>query len=64
VLHELAGDTENLKSQLSGWRHDNDAGAVPGLEAQRAENLDGGNKESESFTGTSLGSTQNILACK
>lgn len=62
VLHEFAGDTENLEGQLSGGRDDNDTGTVPGLEAQRAENLDSRNQKGKCFTGTSLGGTENILA--
>ncbi len=50
VLHELARHAKDLQRQLARRRHDNDAGAVARLEAQRRENFDGGNQKRQRFT--------------
>lgn len=62
VLHQLAGDAENLERELSRRGHDNDTGAVSRLESQGAENLNRGNQEGERLSGSRLGRTENVLA--
>ncbi|KAJ6438178.1 LOW QUALITY PROTEIN: acetyltransferase [Purpureocillium lavendulum] len=62
VLHELAGDAEDLQRELAGRGDDDDAGAVAGLESQGAEDLDGGDQEGERLSGTGLGRTEDVLA--
>lgn len=62
MLHEFAGDAKDLEGEFAGGRDDDDAGAVSGLEAQGAEDLDGGNEEGERFSRARLGRAQHVLA--
>ena len=61
VLHELAGDTEDLKGELAGGRDNDGASTVAWLEAKGAKHLDGGDKEGERLSGTCFGGTEDIL---
>ena len=45
VCHELLGNTKDLKSELSGGRDDDGARAVPWLELEPMEHLNGGDEE-------------------
>lgn len=62
VLHELPGDAEDLEGELARGRDDDDARAVPGLEAQGAEHLDGRDEEGERLARARLGRAQHVLA--
>ena len=62
VLHELAGDAEDLEGQFAGGGDDDGAGAVSRLEAQGAEHLDSGDQEGEGLAGTGLGRAEDVLA--
>ena len=60
VLQQLSQDTEGLHRQLSRWRQDDDAGAVPGHELQLVDELNGRYEESQGLARASLGSTDQI----
>ena len=60
VLQQLSQDPEGLHRQLSSWRQDDDAGAVPRHELQLVDELNGRNEEGQGLARAGLGSSDQV----